>query len=51
MQNLWPMGIYEKIRPKNKVVILDKKSYFDSYYEKLWVKSIVAKYTYAIKQR
>ncbi len=23
----------KKIRPKNKVAILDKKSYFDSYYE------------------
>ncbi|SUH39383.1 Shiga toxin A subunit [Salmonella enterica subsp. enterica] len=32
----------KKIRPKIKVAILDKKSYFDSYYENQ-VKSIVAK--------
>ncbi|ENJ6769719.1 Shiga toxin A subunit [Salmonella enterica subsp. enterica serovar Typhimurium] len=36
---------YEKDKAKNKVAILDKKSYFDSYYENQ-VKSIVAKYTY-----
>ncbi|EAN5425545.1 Shiga toxin A subunit [Salmonella enterica] len=35
---------YEKDKAKNKVAILDKKSYFDSYYENQ-VKSIVAKYT------
>ncbi|EAR8665906.1 Shiga toxin A subunit, partial [Salmonella enterica] len=35
-------------KAKNKVAILDKKSYFDSYYENQ-VKSIVAKYTYINK--
>ncbi|ECG2848246.1 Shiga toxin A subunit [Salmonella enterica subsp. enterica serovar Dublin] len=39
---------YEKDKAKNKVAILDKKSYFDSYYENQ-VKSIVAKYTYINK--
>ncbi|TYM73117.1 Shiga toxin A subunit, partial [Salmonella enterica subsp. enterica serovar Typhimurium] len=34
---------YEKDKAKNKVAILDKKSYFDSYYENQ-VKSIVAKF-------
>ncbi|EHI2433337.1 Shiga toxin A subunit [Salmonella enterica] len=41
---------YEKDKAKNKVAILDKKSYFDSYYENL-VKSIVAKYTYINKDK
>ncbi|ECT7269777.1 Shiga toxin A subunit [Salmonella enterica subsp. enterica serovar Heidelberg] len=41
---------YEKDKAKNKVVILDKKSYFDSYYENQ-VKSIVAKYTYINKDK
>ncbi|ECX6569658.1 Shiga toxin A subunit [Salmonella enterica subsp. enterica serovar Dublin] len=39
---------YEKDKAKNKVAILDKKSYFDCYYENQ-VKSIVAKYTYINK--
>ncbi|ECP5719776.1 Shiga toxin A subunit [Salmonella enterica] len=41
---------YEKDKAKNKVAILDKKSYFDSYYENQ-VKSIVAKYTYFNKDK
>ncbi|EBZ5806480.1 Shiga toxin A subunit [Salmonella enterica subsp. enterica serovar Nigeria] len=41
---------YEKDKAKNKVAILDKKSYFDSYYENQ-VKSIVAKYTYIKKDK
>ncbi|EGG5190519.1 Shiga toxin A subunit [Salmonella enterica] len=41
---------YEKDKSKNKVAILDKKSYFDSYYENQ-VKSIVAKYTYINKDK
>ncbi|EDT2447468.1 Shiga toxin A subunit [Salmonella enterica subsp. enterica] len=41
---------YEKYKAKNKVAILDKKSYFDSYYENQ-VKSIVAKYTYINKDK
>ncbi|ECF2227109.1 Shiga toxin A subunit [Salmonella enterica] len=41
---------YEKDKAKNKVAILDKKSYFDSYYENQ-VKSIVAKYTYINKYK
>ncbi|ASG19024.1 Shiga toxin A subunit [Salmonella enterica subsp. enterica] len=41
---------YEKDKAKNKVTILDKKSYFDSYYENQ-VKSIVAKYTYINKDK
>ncbi|ELK2940465.1 Shiga toxin A subunit [Salmonella enterica] len=41
---------YEKDKAKNKVAILDKKSYFDSYY-KNQVKSIVAKYTYINKHK
>ncbi|EAZ8800804.1 Shiga toxin A subunit [Salmonella enterica] len=41
---------YEKDKAKNKVAILDKKSYFDSYYENK-VKSIVAKYTYINKDK
>ncbi|EBK2044421.1 Shiga toxin A subunit [Salmonella enterica subsp. enterica serovar Infantis] len=41
---------YEKDKAKNKVAILDKKSYFDSYYENQ-VKSIVAKYTYVNKDK
>ncbi|EBM7852272.1 Shiga toxin A subunit [Salmonella enterica] len=41
---------YEKDKAKNKVAILDKKSYFDSYYENQ-VKSIVAKYTYLNKDK
>ncbi|EFS7732131.1 Shiga toxin A subunit [Salmonella enterica subsp. enterica serovar Senftenberg] len=41
---------YEKDKVKNKVAILDKKSYFDSYYENQ-VKSIVAKYTYINKDK
>ncbi|EAY5509343.1 Shiga toxin A subunit [Salmonella enterica subsp. enterica] len=41
---------YEKDKAKNKVAILDKKSYFDSYYENQ-VKSIVAKYTYINKDK
>ncbi len=41
---------YEKNKAKNKVAILDKKSYFDSYYENQ-VKSIVAKYTYINKDK
>ncbi|HGI8942273.1 TPA: Shiga toxin A subunit [Salmonella enterica subsp. enterica serovar Rissen] len=41
---------YEKDKAKNKVAILDKKSYFDSYY-KNQVKSIVAKYTYINKDK
>ncbi|EAO9147720.1 Shiga toxin A subunit [Salmonella enterica] len=41
---------YEKDKTKNKVAILDKKSYFDSYYENQ-VKSIVAKYTYINKDK
>lgn len=41
---------YEKDKAKNKVAILDKKSYFDSYYENQ-VKSIVAKYTYINKEK
>ncbi|EAS4116363.1 TPA: Shiga toxin A subunit [Salmonella enterica] len=41
---------YEKDKAKNKVAILDKKSYFDSYYESQ-VKSIVAKYTYINKDK
>ncbi|EHR5504009.1 Shiga toxin A subunit [Salmonella enterica] len=41
---------YEKDKAKNKVAILDKKSYFDSYYENR-VKSIVAKYTYINKDK
>ncbi|EEA0969094.1 Shiga toxin A subunit [Salmonella enterica] len=41
---------YEKDKAKNKVAILDKKSYFDSYYE-YQVKSIVAKYTYINKDK
>ncbi|EKJ6024328.1 Shiga toxin A subunit [Salmonella enterica] len=41
---------YEKDEAKNKVAILDKKSYFDSYYENQ-VKSIVAKYTYINKDK
>ncbi|EBF4812896.1 Shiga toxin A subunit [Salmonella enterica] len=41
---------YEKVKAKNKVAILDKKSYFDSYYENQ-VKSIVAKYTYINKDK
>ncbi|ELJ3140985.1 Shiga toxin A subunit [Salmonella enterica] len=41
---------YEKDKAKNKVAILDKKPYFDSYYENQ-VKSIVAKYTYINKDK
>ncbi|OTV78969.1 Shiga toxin A subunit [Salmonella enterica subsp. enterica serovar Newport] len=41
---------YEKDKAKNKVAILDKKSYFDSYYENQ-VKSIVEKYTYINKDK
>ncbi|EBF3213336.1 Shiga toxin A subunit [Salmonella enterica] len=41
---------YEKDKAKNKVAILDKKSYFDSYYANQ-VKSIVAKYTYINKDK
>ncbi len=41
---------YEKDKAKNKVAILDKKSYFDSYYENQ-VKSIVAKYIYINKDK
>ncbi|EBG2061185.1 Shiga toxin A subunit [Salmonella enterica] len=41
---------YEKDKAKNKVAMLDKKSYFDSYYENQ-VKSIVAKYTYINKDK
>ncbi|EKG1877690.1 Shiga toxin A subunit [Salmonella enterica] len=41
---------YEKDKAKNKVAILDKKSYFDRYYENQ-VKSIVAKYTYINKDK
>ncbi|EAM3650264.1 Shiga toxin A subunit [Salmonella enterica subsp. enterica] len=41
---------YEKDKAKNKVAILDKKSYFDSYYENQ-VKSIVVKYTYINKDK
>ncbi|EAA7337320.1 Shiga toxin A subunit [Salmonella enterica subsp. enterica] len=41
---------YEKDKAKNKVAILDKKSYFDSYYENQ-VKSIVAKHTYINKDK
>ncbi|EEI2361868.1 Shiga toxin A subunit [Salmonella enterica] len=41
---------YEKDKAKNKVAILDKKSYFDSYYENQ-VKSIVAKYSYINKDK
>ncbi|EJW2471699.1 Shiga toxin A subunit [Salmonella enterica] len=41
---------YEKDKAQNKVAILDKKSYFDSYYENQ-VKSIVAKYTYINKDK
>ncbi|EAZ0192285.1 TPA: Shiga toxin A subunit [Salmonella enterica] len=41
---------YEKDKAKNKVAILDQKSYFDSYYENQ-VKSIVAKYTYINKDK
>ncbi|ECG3772557.1 Shiga toxin A subunit [Salmonella enterica subsp. enterica serovar Stanleyville] len=41
---------YEKDKAENKVAILDKKSYFDSYYENQ-VKSIVAKYTYINKDK
>ncbi|EAZ1362899.1 Shiga toxin A subunit [Salmonella enterica] len=41
---------YEKDKAKNKVAILDKKSYFDSYYENQ-VKSIVTKYTYINKDK
>lgn len=41
---------YEKDKAKNKVAILDKKSYFDSYCENQ-VKSIVAKYTYINKDK
>ncbi|ECO8866975.1 Shiga toxin A subunit [Salmonella enterica] len=41
---------YEKDKAKNKVAILDKKSYFDSYYENQ-VKSIVARYTYINKDK
>ncbi|TRE78630.1 Shiga toxin A subunit [Salmonella enterica subsp. enterica serovar Derby] len=41
---------YEKNKAKNKVAILDKKSYFDSYFENQ-VKSIVAKYTYINKDK
>ncbi|WP_408602900.1 Shiga-like toxin A subunit SciR [Salmonella enterica] len=41
---------YEKDKAKNKVAILDKKSYFDSYYENQ-VKSIEAKYTYINKDK
>ncbi|EHO9456592.1 Shiga toxin A subunit [Salmonella enterica] len=41
---------YEKDKAKNKVAILDKKTYFDSYYENQ-VKSIVAKYTYINKDK
>ncbi|EAB5469215.1 TPA: Shiga toxin A subunit [Salmonella enterica subsp. enterica serovar Paratyphi C] len=41
---------YEKDKAKNKLAILDKKSYFDSYYENQ-VKSIVAKYTYINKDK
>ncbi|EAT6671404.1 Shiga toxin A subunit [Salmonella enterica subsp. enterica serovar Heidelberg] len=41
---------YEKDKAKNKMAILDKKSYFDSYYENQ-VKSIVAKYTYINKDK
>ncbi|EBC7106291.1 Shiga toxin A subunit [Salmonella enterica] len=41
---------YEKDKAKNKVAILDKKSYFDGYYENQ-VKSIVAKYTYINKDK
>ncbi|EFS3547373.1 Shiga toxin A subunit [Salmonella enterica] len=41
---------YDKDKAKNKVAILDKKSYFDSYYENQ-VKSIVAKYTYINKDK
>lgn len=41
---------YEKDKAKNKVAILDKKSYFDSYYENQ-VKYIVAKYTYINKDK
>ncbi len=33
MQNLCNVMDYEKDKAKNKVAILDKKSYFDSYYE------------------
>ncbi|HAG2994479.1 TPA: Shiga toxin A subunit [Salmonella enterica] len=45
-----PRMDYEKDKAKNKVAILDKKSYFDSYYENQ-VKSIVAKYTYINKDK
>ncbi|HGB2307567.1 TPA: Shiga toxin A subunit, partial [Salmonella enterica subsp. enterica serovar Newport] len=48
-ESLARMG-YEKDKAKNKVAILDKKSYFDSYYENQ-VKSIVAKYTYINKDK
>ncbi|ECI2354885.1 Shiga toxin A subunit [Salmonella enterica subsp. enterica] len=41
---------YEKDRARNKVAMLDEKSYFDSYYENQ-VKSIVAKYTYINKDK
>lgn len=41
---------YERDKAKNKEVILDEKSYFDSYYEKQ-TKSIVAKYTYTNKNK
>ncbi|HCC1006710.1 TPA: Shiga toxin A subunit [Salmonella enterica subsp. enterica serovar Choleraesuis] len=41
---------YEKDKAKNKLAILDKKSYFDSYYENQ-VKSIVAKFTYINKDK
>lgn len=41
---------YEKDKAKNKVAILDKKFYSDSYYENQ-VKSIVAKYTYINKDK
>lgn len=36
---------YDKDKARNKVAMLDEKSYFDSYYENQ-AKSIVAKYTY-----
>lgn len=41
---------YEKDKVKNKLVILDKKFYFDSYYENQ-VKFIVVKYIYINKDK
>lgn len=41
---------YEKDKARNKVAMLDEKSYFDSYYENQ-AKSIVAKYTYINNDR